>query len=319
MKAERKRWRISIELEYWLFLLLVFIARRVSLKGAYSFTGYIADIIYLLDVKHRKRAISHVLHSGVRTTREEAAKLVRANFRHAAKVVVEIVKIDQCINGDNYREKIGLDVVDPVVREEIANGRPRQAIFVTGHLGNWELAGSAYCWQGQTRMTSIMRPLNNPKIGAYIYGHRTNEAHSTVSKEKGIRPLLAALRNGENLAIVADQHASSSEGVETTFFGQPVRTHATPALLHLKTGIPLWPGFLIRRDDDFHFDFCSDGLIEYKPTGDKEADILAITQMLNNAIEKYVRLYPEQWLWSHRRWLNINRKHHHAPSGGQEK
>ena len=309
MGEERKRSWLSIEVEYRIFRLVAFVVRSLSLKTAYQWAGVASGILYALDAKHRKRSISHVLHSGLRSTEEEAAKLVRENFRHAAKVLVEIIKIDQCINAVNYRERLGLDITDPVARR-VLDGKPRQVIVVTAHLGNWELAGSAYCWQGNVRMTSIMRPLNNPKIGAFVYGHRTNEAHRTVSRERGIRPLLSALKEGDTLAIVADQHASSSEGVETKFFGQPVRTHATPALLHLKTGIPLWPCFMIRKDDNFHFDFCADGLIEYKPTGDKEADVLAITQMLNDAIEKYVRRYPEQWLWAHRRWLNINRKHH---------
>ncbi len=314
MGNESRRSKLSIELEYMAFRLLAFIGRSLSLKRAYQAAGVAAGIFYKLDVKHRKRAISHVLHSGIRSTQEEAEKLVRENFRHMAKVFVEIVKIDQCISGANYRERLGLDLADAAAKD-VLNGKPRQVIVVTAHLGNWELAGGAYCWQGNVKMTSIMRPLNNPKIGAYVYGHRTNSAHKTVSRERGIRPLLTALKEGDTLAIVADQHASSSEGVETTFFGQPVRTHATPALLHLKTGVPLWPCFMIRKDDDFHFDFCADGLIECKPTGDKEADVLAITQMLNDAIEKYVRLYPEQWLWSHRRWLNINRKRYIPKEG----
>lgn len=307
MGKERKRSWLSIELEYRAFRLCAAIARSLSLKGAYALAGVVSGLLYQLDVKHRERAITHVLHSGARATREEAAKLVRENFRHMAKVFVEIAKIDQCIGPGSYKERLGLAIGDPEARG-ILDGKPRQVIVVTAHLGNWELAGSAYCWQGGVKMTSIMRPLNNPKIGAYVYGHRTNSAHRTVSKEKGIRPLLAAIKEGDTLAIVADQHASCTEGVETTFFGQPVRTHATPALLHLKTGLPLWPCFMIRRDDEFHFDFSSDGLIERKPSGDKDADVLAITQMINDAIEKQVRLHPEQWLWAHRRWLNINRK-----------
>ena len=307
MGEEKQRGKLSIELEYRLFLLCVFILRRLSLKNAYALMCAASGILYALDVKHRKRAISHVLHAGVVQTKEEAKKLVRENFRNTAKVFVEIIKIDQCINGGNYREKLGLDISDPVAKE-VLSGKPRQVIVVTAHLGNWELAGSAYCWQGGVKMTSIMRPLNNPKIGDFIYNHRTNLDHKTVSREKGIRPLLSALKAGDTLAIVADQHASSSEGVVAQFFGHPARTHATPALLHLKTGVPIWPCFMIRKGDDFNFDFCSDGLIEHKPTGDKEADVMAITQRVNDSIEKFIRLYPEQWLWSHRRWLDINRK-----------
>jgi len=312
MDASKKKSNgILCYLEYWIFLLGFSVFRCLSLKAAYRLARRISTLIFLLDSKHRTRSIQHLLHSGVAKTPEEARKIALESFHNSGKTFVEIVKIDQCINDSNYMEKLSLEISDPEARK-ILDGSPRQVIVATAHLGNWELAGSAYCWRGKTRMTSIMRPLNNSKIGDYIYNHRTNDRHTTVSRERGVRPLLEALKKGETLAIVSDQHASSTEGVETTFFGHPVRTHATPALLHLKTGVPIWPCFLIRKDEDFHFAFESDGLIIYKPTGDKHADVIAITQTINDAIEKSVRRHPEQWLWAHRRWLDINRNHSHS-------
>ena len=309
---KKQRSELFDNVEFGIFLLTVWVFRSLSLKNAYRLSKAIFVLLYYIDFKHRTRVIQHLLHSGMAATREEAVSLAKKNCDHMAKVLVEITKIDQCINGENYKEKLSVKVSDPKARE-ILTGKPRQVIVITAHLGNWELAGSAYCWQGDVNMTSIMRPLNNPKIGDYVYRHRTNSRHQTVSREKGLRPLLKALNAGDTLAIVADQHARTGEGVETLFFGHPVRTHATPALLHLKTGIPLWPCFLIRQDDEFHFAFESDGLIEYTPTGDKDADILKITQMVNDAIEKFIRRHPDQWIWAHRRWLDINRKNHKTP------
>jgi KDO2-lipid IV(A) lauroyltransferase len=305
MGGKKERSKLVIELEFMLFLALAKALRALPLKQAYSLAKALAGIIYALDFKHRRRSVQHLLHSGVAKTAAEARSLAFKNFMHMARVLTEIVKIDQCVNATNFREKLSLNIATQEARD-ILSGKPRQVIVVTAHLGNWELAGTAYCWMGNTRMTSIMRPLNNPKIGEYIYMHRTNDSHKTVSREKGIRPLLAAIKNGDALAIVSDQHANRNEGVVASFFGHPARTHATPALLHLKTGLPLWPCFLIRKDDSFDFEFESDGLIEVKPSGDKDADVLKITQMLNDAIEKAIRRHPEQLLWP-----DINRKHYH--------
>jgi KDO2-lipid IV(A) lauroyltransferase len=97
--------------------------------------------------------------------------------------------------------------------------------------------------------------------------------------------------------------------VDTVFFGQPCKTHRTPALLHLKTGIPIVPELTRRVGDDFSFEIVLGPMIEYTPTDDKEHDIQVICQMCTTALEKMIAEQPEQWLWPHRRWININREH----------
>ncbi|MHB9138890.1 MAG: lysophospholipid acyltransferase family protein [Victivallaceae bacterium] len=126
------------------------------------------------------------------------------------------------------------------------------------------------------------------------------------------------MRGNKTIAILADQHASSNEGVETTFFGQPCRTHTSPSLLHLKTGIPIMPEITRRVDDKCNFEFIVADLIKYEPTGDKEKDIRTVTQMYTTALEKMIAQYPEQWMWVHRRWLNIHRRYAMQPPPGSE-
>ena len=180
-------------------------------------------------------------------------------------------------------------------------------ILASMHLGNWELAANCYSYYTNQSMCSIMRPLANKKIGNYFYTKRNGIAHETVSKEKGVKPLLTALRTGKTIAIVADQHASHNEGIELKFFGHPARTHMTPALLHLKTSVPIFTAVVVRKDDDFHFMITSGKLLRYTPTGDKEKDIRAITEAYSASYEKLIRRFPDQWLWAHRRWLDCGR------------
>jgi KDO2-lipid IV(A) lauroyltransferase len=160
-----------------------------------------------------------------------------------------------------------------------------------------------------------MREMNNPKIGNLVYSRRQGVRHKTESKNKGLKPLLKALRNGSSIAIVADQHASTGEGVETVFFGHPARAHATPALLHLKTGIPIIVGALMRKNNGFSFDFHCTRAIEYRPTGRRDEDIRNITAMYTAELEKIIRERPGQWMWPHRRWLDINRNKKRIPKG----
>jgi len=304
-EKKAKSW-LQVEVEYRLFLLAVVIVRRLSLRVAYAIAGFAAWLVVTFDFKHRRRCVQHILHSGIVGTEKEARELTCKNILHMFKVFVEIVKFDQFINASNFRERISNEMSDPETKR-IIDGNPCQALLSTAHLGNWELAGACHCLMCGSAMTSIMRPLGNAKIGRYIYEHRSSFRHRTSPKDKGLKPILAGIKDGDTIAIVSDQHAGSKEGVATTFFGHPARTHATVALLHLKTGLPIWPVFLVRKDDNFNFAFVGGGLIRYAPTGDKDADIKAICQLFTESIEVFVRQYPDQWIWAHRRWLDLNR------------
>lgn len=305
--AAKTKSKFIINLEYLMVLAPIFIVRALPLKAAYFLSTFIFGIMFHLDFKHRKRCIQHILHSGICSTEKDAWLLARKNYRHFARVAVEILKTHQIVNAENSREYIRLGVGPELKRTCFIQESKEPVIIVTAHLGNWELAGNAYSWLSGFNLTSIMRALTNPRIGDIVYSHRIGLTHKTVSKSKGIKPLLAALKNGESIAIVADQHASTSEGVVVEVFGHPARAHATPALLHLKTGVPIIVGALLRLDDSFHFEFRGSEVIRYTPTGDKEKDIKEVTQRYSSALEAMIRETPEQWMWAHRRWLDINR------------
>ena len=305
----KKRSVILDNIVYFFFWLTASVVRILPLSVGYAFADFASWCVYHFDFKHSRRAVAHVLHSGIRTDRKEAQKIARESFRHLLKVFIEIVKFDQFITKDNIRDYIRV-ADDPVSQRLLHPETSHQIILATAHLGNWELAGGTNTVLSGIPMTSIMRPLGNPKIGQYIYDHRMSFTHKTISKEKGLRPLLTALKEGVNVTFVADQHASSTEGVEVQFFGHPARAHASPALLHLRSGVPIAMPYLIRLDNHFHFEYYCEDEFVYTPTGDKQKDIQAITQQYTDIIERAVRKFPEQWLWSHRRWLDCNRKYH---------
>lgn len=307
-KAEKKDPSpILVWVEYLLFLPPTLLVRALSLKSAYRLAKVVAFLFYHLDFKHRKRAITHILHSGIVKDRHAAVVLAKKNFLHMVKVFVEIIKFDQFVTQENLREFVRDESLDGTRLQcnDPAHASPK--IVTSMHLGNWELAANCFALYTQVPMTSIMRPLANQKIGNYFYSKRVSSIHETVSKEKGIRPLLQAISANRSVAIVADQHAVKREGVEVTFFGHPARAHMTPALLHLKTGLPILPQVFVREDDEFHFRLLGVEPIVFTPTGDKEKDIKDLTQLYTDVFEKFIRAYPEQWLWAHRRWLDCGR------------
>ena len=313
MMSERKKWKKPMwlkKVEYAILMLGVKIMQSLEVNTCYALANKIGLLVYYCDFKHRNRAISHILHSGIRTDLAGAKELAKKNFQHILKVFVDVVTASRLVTRENFRDYYELDMeADPEWLAFSTSEKNENVILATGHLGNWELAGSAYSLLSGIPLVSIMRPLENELIGNFFYSRRAVFDHTTFSKEKGVRPLLTALLHGESIAIVADQHAVRQEGVEIEFCGHPARAHMTPALLNLKTKVKLICWVAIRKEYDFKFKITGCGPVHYTPTGDKEKDIQALAQLYSNQIEECLRKYPEQWLWPHRRWLDCNRKH----------
>jgi len=295
---------ILVWMEFIPFALLYYVIRLMPLKLAYRLDGLLFNLLFDFDYKHRNRAVGHLLHAGVAKTPEQARTIARAAFGSFGKLLVEIVKMDQVFKPEMIKILASPESYDRTFGEHKTN-----VIVITAHYGNWELAGSFWATLSGYPMVSIMRPFSNPLIGKYILRGREASNHQSISKEGGIRGLLRALKQGKTIAILADQHASVRDGgIETTFFGQPCRTHSSPAILHLKTRIPIVPQLTRRVDEEGHFEFILGDIIDYQPTGDKEKDVHTVTQMYTTALEKLIAQDPTQWMWAHRRWLNINRK-----------
>ncbi len=302
--------RVRIYLEYLPLKLLYHIIRLLPLKFAYCFARFIGRVLYHVDRVHRNRTIEHILHANLVPDAAAARELGEKVFENFAMLLIEIFKADQALSP----EKVRLVGDQETIRRCFSPDGPRDNfILITAHYGNWEMAGGAIGLLSGHTLVSLMRPFSNPLIGEMILKNRRTPVHELIDKTGGIRGVMKALRAHKNIALLIDQHAGAGEGVETLFFGQPARTHSSPALLHLKTGIPIMPQ-LTRRvaGDNFEFEVEVGPLIEYQATGDPEHDVQDLTQRCTAALEKMIRKAPEQWLWAHRRWLNINR-HHYIP------
>ena len=309
-KSRKYKGFIGLYLEYSIFMVLRCIVRALSMKNAVKVAHVLAGLLFFLDRKHRARTVSHLLHAGVAENRRQAIDLAAKVYRNFTTLAVEIIKFDQVFDAGKVKEIVRIRASDEDYDHIVKGGESNEnLILVTAHYGNWELAATSYSLQSGRLIDSVMRPFNNPLIGKVILDARQNDLHATFGKQGAIKHMLKALKSGHTVAILADQHAGSHEGIITSFFGQPARTHFSPALLHLKTGVPIAPVVTHRCDNDFHFEHRFAPLIRYTPTGDKEEDIRKVTQMYTAALEELIGECPEQWLWTHRRWLNINRNH----------
>lgn len=307
-KEKREKSKFRIYAEYIPFRILYSFFHALPLKVGYALSGFLFRLLFLADRRHRKRTIQHVMHAGLFTDRKEARDFALKSYLEFSKLFIEIIKMDQLYTKDK------ISIVSPVEGNSLlgpAAGESQgpQHIIVTAHYGNWEVAGTAFSEQANRPMSSFMRPFANPLIGKLILDQRAGDLHHLIDKHEGIRPILRAAAAGRNITMLIDQHAAGSEGVDCEFFGHPARIHMTPALLHLKTGIPILPELTRRKPGgNYEFELVVSEPIRYAPTGDKQHDIQVISQMCATALEQLIMQDPVQWLWTPRHWLDINRK-----------
>ena len=181
-----------------------------------------------------------------------------------------------------------------------AREQGKGVLFLTAHFGNWELSSFAHGLYGYP-LNFLVRELDNPRLDAFITRYRCLSGGHAIEKRESAREILRAFQRGEAVGILADQNMLASEGVFVEFFGRPACTTSAPARLARKLGVPIVLGLVIwdNKLKKYRLRFDS---VEWIKCDDAEAEILANTANFTRLLEDYVRRYPEQWLWVHRRW-----------------
>jgi KDO2-lipid IV(A) lauroyltransferase len=179
--------------------------------------------------------------------------------------------------------------------------RGKGVLVLTGHLGAWELSSFYHSLVGY-RMGMVIRRLDNPLVDAFVNRIRCLHGNRILHKDDFARGLLAAMRNGETVGILMDTNMTPPQGVFVPFFGVEACTASGLARVALKTDAAVVPGFLLWEQAAGRYVLHFDPAVELVRTGDAEADVLANTALFTAILERFVREYPDQWLWMHRRW-----------------
>jgi len=293
----RKRSRVRHIIEYLGLRLGLRLADKLSIKTASALAIRLADVWFILDAQRRRHAQANILRSGIATQDREIRRVARASFRHFALLVVESLKADPLLCGEDWRRHVEFDIPAETLRllEEPGRG----VLLVSGHLGNWEIA--AQMLARIKPVVGITRPMNNPYTNGLIRARKERgQFRLTPKHDASPARLLDVLRRGEILALLVDQYAGS-QGIMVDFFGHPASTHSSPALLHLITGAPICFGYCTRVAP-MRFRFSARAPMIYPRSGRREEDVRAILTRLNTELENAIRAHPEQYLWAHRRW-----------------
>ena len=171
-------------------------------------------------------------------------------------------------------------------------------ILVTGHFGNWELAGKYIA--SYFDMAVVGKRQRNRYFDDYTNALRLKDKVIVINKKNALRPILKMLNEGYIVSLLMDQNAGRN-GVLTDFLGHEASTFVGAAKIAIKTGCPIVPAFAIRKDDGSHLFICEEII---SPEGFKNnlEDLTEFTELISKGIEKYIYQYPHLWFWVHKRW-----------------
>jgi KDO2-lipid IV(A) lauroyltransferase len=182
-----------------------------------------------------------------------------------------------------------------------AEVRGKGVLILTGHLGAWELSSFYHSLMGHP-MGMVIRRLDNRYLDRFVNRIRCLHGNRVLHKDDFARGLITAMRQGETVGILMDTNMTPPAGEFVEFFGRLACTASGLARVALRTGAAVVPGFLLWEARERRYVLHFGERIEAETTGDAEGDIVALTQRCTSVIEAWVRRYPEQWLWIHRRW-----------------
>ena len=284
-------------LEYLLAMALAKSLLYLPSSVAYLAGERLGTLAYYLDRKHRTIAQENLRRAFDGELSSYAiGQLVRSTFVNLGLTLVETCRIPK-IDRENFQRFVRIEGYEHFTK---AKNRGKGVIYITAHLGSWELLPLASSMMGEP-LYIVARPLDNRYLDRTINGLRASWGTKVLAKKQAMPTLVRALHRGESIGILIDQNITWREGVFVDFFGHPACTALAPALLALRTDASVLPAAIFRRGRDRHTIVVGEEISLIK-TGRLETDLVANTAAFTKAIEAFVRREPAQWLWVHRRW-----------------
>jgi KDO2-lipid IV(A) lauroyltransferase len=284
-------------LEYWL---VVAVARTLGWLPrwlARVLAGALAWAVYRAMGRLRRvgeRNLSLALPELLPEARKD---VLRSLYRHLGWHLVEFCRMPRYTRANTQRW-IRFDGLEHYLAAEALG---RGVLVLTGHLGAWELSSFYHSLMGHP-MGMVIRRLDNRRLDEFVNSIRCMHGNRVLHKDDFARGLLTAMHEGGTVGILMDTNMTPPQGEFVKFFGITACTASGLARVALKTGAAVLPGFMLWEPAEKKYVLHFGTQLHFDQTGETEADVLAATQKCNDVLESWIRRYPDQWLWIHRRW-----------------
>lgn len=266
-------------------------------------SSLLGDLLYVISSKRRSIAVENLRHAFENDKNEDEIKtLARKSCRSFIFTFLEMIKLRHVFSQPDamQRLRVTTDNLDTLFQKaKKIHDQSGGCIFVTPHIGNWEVLPHASAKAG-IPLAIVVRPLDNEYLEKLIYANRTSSGQVIIPKRNALMVLQKTLQSGTSIGILPDQ--STAKGISIDFFGRKATATPVPAMLAITYNRPIVVVAACRKNEDYRYEgFVSDPIWPGEYSSEK-AEIFRITEEMTRRMESIIREYPEQYLWIHNRW-----------------
>jgi KDO2-lipid IV(A) lauroyltransferase len=280
-------------------------ALRLILKGlgllprplARSFASGVARVLYALLPKLRKTAEVNLRIAFPGWNGAQRKSVIRGMIRNLGWMAAEFARLPK-LTKENIDQVVILDGHENFLE---GHRRGKGVLYLTGHIGAWELSSFAHALYGYP-LHYMARRIDNKRIDALVNGYRCLSGDRPIFKNESARVMLKVLKDAGTVGILADQNTMPEEAVFVDFFGKPASTTTGIARVALHTEAAVVPGYAVWDPAIRKYRLRFEPPVDLIRTGDSERDVVENTQKFTKVIENIIRKYPDQWVWIHGRW-----------------
>jgi len=278
----------------WLSLRLLGLLPR---SGAILVGKLISRLAYVVHGRLRRVGHRNLALAMPDLTARGRRGILKGVFRNIGRLMGEFSQFHK-ITTENIAGLVEYDGFENYAR---ASERGRGVLMLTGHFGAWELCAFAQGIYGHP-LSFLVRPLDNPLLDRMIGRYRELSGNRTINKNRAVKEVLDTLKRGKDVGLLIDVNTLTDQGVFCDFFGMSACSTTGLAVFALRTDAPVVPGFLIWDERSGKHRLVFEPEIPLIRTGDFKEEVILNTARFTKVIEDYVRRYPDQWLWVHKRW-----------------
>ncbi len=272
--------------------------RLMSFARAARVGGAVARLAYRPLGIRRRVVESQIALAFPAWDRAEVVRVARAAYEHLGRTTVETALVPSLTREEVLALVDNADDWSHLEAARVASGG-RGLVLITGHLGNWELAATYLAARGLP-MDVIARRMANPLFDRYLTRSRERAGLTVLTDAEAVRRVPRSVRDGRGVGFVADQGVKGMASTFVPFFGRWAKTPRGPAVFALRLGVPALFVTLVRGPSGL-FRLVVEP-IAVEETGDRERDVDVVVARYTAVLERWVRQYPEQYFWHHRRW-----------------
>ena len=283
--------RVANQLEYGLALLLLAVLRWSPRRLGNGLALLAARTLDLAVPKLRRVAMINLGFAWPELDLAAHRKIVDGVFNSIARLLMGLAYFPS-LHAANIGKWVGYEGLE---NYRAAKRAGKGVLVATAHFGNWELSAFAHALLTEP-MHVMIRPLDNPLIDRIVEERRASSGNQLVHKRDAARTVLKALRTNAAIGILIDQNTTPAEGVFVDFFGKPACASSAFVKLAYHSGAAVIPGFALWHQEQQRY------IIHFLPRIEMTGDLERDTQQIHSILESWIRQYPDQWLWIHRRW-----------------